>query len=429
MLETSQVFGVNNEAITSYLWRKEVDGKLKESMQENKHIIIYGSSKQGKSSSIRKNLNENEFVQINCDINSGTTDIYKSLLRKIGVRFNVVSEETTSRELHIGLTAKIKTLIAVFGMGEAEASGDINTQNNKSNTYESIEYNLDIANDVCEILKSVNFKKYIVLENFHYLESEIQNKLAFDLRTFHDNGYKFIIVGIWKDKNRLIQHNGELADRVNEIPVEPWTENDFKEVIKLGCADLNILIDQKITNQIIELSFGSIGIVQELCKLYCMYAGIERKVLVFRHLASQEHLEKAIQDKVIQYGTRFLRALEDIANSSVTKDGLCMPYYLVCVLVKSTIEELTQGINRAELTDRLTKLHHQTTLAAGHITYLLHHLTVLQCRKNISPPIFDYDRENRIIRVIDPTLLYYLNFSSGEEIMEEIVDPRIGSIS
>lgn len=429
MLETSQVFGVNNEAITSYLWRKEVDGKLQESIQENKHIIIYGSSKQGKSSAIRKNLQKNEFVQVNCDINSGTTDIYKSLLRKIGVRFNVVSEETTSRELHLGIAAKLKTLIAVFGMGEAELNGDITTQNNKSNTYESIEYNLDLANDLCEILKSVNFSKYIVLENFHYLDSEIQNKLAFDLRTFHDNGYKFIIVGIWKDKNRLIQHNGELADRVNEIPVEPWTEKDFREVIRRGCEDLNILIDQKVVNQIIELSFGSIGIVQELCKLYCLYAGIEKKVPIFRHLTSQEYLEKAIQDKVSQYETRFMRALEDIANSSVTKDGLCMPYYLVCVLVKSSIDELAQGINRAVLTIRLTELHHHTKLAPGHITYLLHHLTVLQCRKNISPPIFDYDREKRVLRVIDPTLLYYLNFSSGEEIMEEIVDPRIGSIS
>lgn len=35
-------------------------------------------------------------------------------------------------------------------------------------------------------------------------------------------------------KNRLAQFNGDLLDRVIEIPVEPWSEDEFRQVIQKG---------------------------------------------------------------------------------------------------------------------------------------------------------------------------------------------------
>lgn len=426
MLDINEVFGVNNINIRSYLWRKEVDGKLKMALNENKHIVLYGASKQGKSSSIRENIKKDDYVQINCDINSGSTDVYKSLLRKIGITFKIVSEEANSSEERVSFGGRLKTIIAILGTGEVEAGGEVSSNNSKLDKFESIQYNLDIANDVCEVLESIHFSKYIVLENFHYLDDEVQNKLAFDLRTFHDRGFYFIIVGIWKDKNRLVQYNGELADRIVEIPVEPWTRNDFHEVARKGCMSLNILISQDIINEVIEISFGSIGIFQELLKLYCIHSSVTRSVMIFRNLTNQEPLDKAIHDKAEQYETRFLRALEDIATASSRKDGLFIPYYFIQIIVNSSINELMEGIHRDMLTERLIPLHHTKEVHKGVITYHLHQLTSLQCKKNISPPIFDYDRINKYIRVIDPTLLFFLNYRPGKEIMEEIIDPRIG---
>lgn len=124
------------------------------------------------------------------------------------------------------------------------------------------EFNIEIAQDVIELLHKVKFKKYIVLENFHYLTDETQRAFSIDLRVFQDSGIRFIILGIGKEKNRLLQFNRDLLDRICEIPVEPWVSKDFKEVIKLGEHYLNISIAEEIKEKILENSFGNIGIVQ-----------------------------------------------------------------------------------------------------------------------------------------------------------------------
>lgn len=48
-MQVSEVFGVNKEMVLSYFTREFVDGKFEQELRGDKHIIIYGSSKQGKS--------------------------------------------------------------------------------------------------------------------------------------------------------------------------------------------------------------------------------------------------------------------------------------------------------------------------------------------------------------------------------------------
>jgi hypothetical protein len=59
------------------------------------------------------------------------------------------------------------------------------------------------------------------LENFHYLPESVQKCFAFDFRAFQELGVRFIILGVWRERNRLLQFNDDLLDGVQEIPVEP----------------------------------------------------------------------------------------------------------------------------------------------------------------------------------------------------------------
>lgn len=54
---------------------------------------------------------------------------------------------------------------------------------------------------------------------------------------------------------------------------------------------------------------------------------------------------------------------------------------------------------------------------------LLHGLAEKQSKKMIAPPLFDYDRVNRRLKIIDSTLMFFLNFKNKDEILEEIVNP------
>ena len=147
----------------------------------------------------------------------------------------------------------------------------------KKTKYAAIEVNLALPQDITTLLRRVGFKKFIILENFHYLSVEAQKTLAFDLRSFQELGIRFVILGVWREKNRLTQFNGDLQDRIIEVPVEPWSTQEFRDVIALGSDKLNISIENGIQESLIESAFDSIGVVQELVMEVCAGARVEER--------------------------------------------------------------------------------------------------------------------------------------------------------
>ena len=423
-LNVKDVFGVKKEKVLSYYDRKNVDYKFEEELNGDKHILIYGSSKQGKSALVQKHIHPEQSITIGCSTNMTTRDIYSSLLRQLNIQVESTSEHVSGTSGETTIKTTFKALLPFFGEGGAEVSGKLS--GNSSDTLQSkfIEYNLEISQDVSELLNKIKFGKYVILENFHYLNEEVQRLLSIDLRLFQENNVRFIILGIWREKNRLLQFNRDLIDRVIEIPVEPWLTEDFDEVIFNGSNLLNIELSETIRTEIKEIAFGNIGIVQELCKEVCLAANVHYEREELEVIEKQDYLEKAIEKKVEEYASSHLRSLESISDSGQYINGLYLPYYLVRVMVESDINELRDGISKSDLQEEIKKIHHRgVDVRTSDMTNLLHGLAEKQSKKMISPPLFDYDRVNSRLRIIDSTLMFFLNFKNKNDILEEIINP------
>ena len=78
LLQTNQVFGVSNDTIETYVERKHVDDLFIDELTRNKHIIIYGASKQGKTSLLKPD----QFIRVNCSHNSMLDEV-KNLTREV----------------------------------------------------------------------------------------------------------------------------------------------------------------------------------------------------------------------------------------------------------------------------------------------------------------------------------------------------------
>lgn len=296
MHQVVDVFGVRSKLIKSYIEREDVDSRFKDALKSGNEVIVYGSSKQGKTSLILKHLDEDQYIKVECSPQTTPVDIYKSVLRQIGVTF-IESETADSGYEHggkIGGSFRVK----IPFVGGAKASGEMQDKASArtSKTESHVEYNLTLAQDVSELLKANDFNKFIVLENFHYLPHEVQQTLAYDLRIFQDHHYIFVVLGIWREANRLVQFNGDLLDRVTEVAVEPWEKEDFYKVIAMGEKLLNVDF-YHVKERLVDESFDSIGVVQEICKLCCQFAGINstsgETVLI-----KEEYLEQAMTKKL-----------------------------------------------------------------------------------------------------------------------------------
>ena len=124
---TNQVYGVSNDLIDTYIERPVVDETFTKGLQKNKHIIVYGASKQGKTSLTNKHLSEQDYVKVNCSPSATILDIYNAIARQLDVEILESREVTTTigGEAKIGLKAKIR--IPFFGGGDAEAETAVST--------------------------------------------------------------------------------------------------------------------------------------------------------------------------------------------------------------------------------------------------------------------------------------------------------------
>lgn len=425
-MKTIEVFGVSNEQVFSYIERKQVDERFLEGLERNKHIIVFGASKQGKTALTNKHLKEKDFIRINCSPQTKAIDVYKSILRQLDVEFEEERSEKTLVEGSGKGGVKAKVKIPLFADSEASTEITGRVSREESTKHKLVEYNLGLPQDISEILRSINFKRRIIIENFHYLEEEVQNEIAFHLRVFEDFNVLFVILGIWREKNRLAQYNGDLQDRLIEIPVEPWTEDDFKKVSQKGGEALRVSFDGVLA-QIIDSSFDSIGVFQELCKECCFAAGLQEKSesLV---VIEEGYLKIAIEKKLEDYSGRHIRSLETfVEQQAKTSDEvpLHLPYYFVRILFNLDFKDIEIGLKRKFIHDEIRKLHHRADdVRSSDMSYFLHNIVQSQIKRSIVPPLFDYDRSTKTIKIIDSTLYFFLRNAEKEEIILEIEIPQ-----
>ena len=395
-------------------------------MQKNKHIIVYGASKQGKTSLTNKHLKDTDYIKVNCSPSASTLDIYNSIARQLDVEILEATEITTTigGEAKVGLKAKVR--IPFFGGGDAETEASFTKENETGKSYKVIDYNLALAQDLSELLRNVKFDRRIILENFHYLNEEVQKQLAIDLRIFEDYNILYIILGIWREKNRLAQFNGDLVDRLIEVPVEPWEKDDLKRIVNEGLPLLNVSFEG-VADYIIDSCFDSVGVFQEICKESCYVAGINETQNVLVEI-SKKNVDDAIKKKLEDYSSRHIRCLESFIEQkarSSQETPLYIPYYFVKVLFQETMENIIQGLKRKPLQEQIKNIHHRPDdVRPSDMGYFLRNLVSSQISKGISPPIFDYDNSTSSIKIIDSTFYFYIKNCDRDEVVDDLAKPE-----
>ena len=93
---TDEVFGISRDLPLNYVDRKNVDEKLVDNLTREKHIVIYGSSKQGKTSLRKHCLQEPDSIVVQCSNRWGIEDILSNILKRAGFKITQSEKKTIS---------------------------------------------------------------------------------------------------------------------------------------------------------------------------------------------------------------------------------------------------------------------------------------------------------------------------------------------
>lgn len=416
-VRATDVFGVSRELPLNYVTREQVDGEFVNSLTREKHVIIYGSSKQGKTSLRKQHLRPEEFIVITCSNKWNLAQLHTAILKSSG--YTVEGSTTKTETGSSKITAKAGAKIGIFGKGvDASVEGARDSGHTEATVTTPLELDPADVNEVIGALEYIGFARWIVLEDFHYLPEETQRDFSVALKAFHESSdLVFIIVGVWLQRNRLAQFNGDLAGRVVTVDADRWSQEELLEVVTLGERHLNVRFDPEFRTALLDGCYDSIYVVQESCLKACISSGIDqrREGEPCRVTGDANRIMREVVDS--QSG----RYSEFISNFSggFGETELEMYRWLLLPVLTATMDQLEEGLPYRWIRKRLAEVHPKTLNAAS-VSQALKSVQSLQVKQGITPLVLDYDSALRRLNVVDRSFLVWLRHQDRQDLLEEL---------
>lgn len=413
----SNVFGTSRDVPESYVEREGVDDRFLNDLARDKHLVIHGSSKQGKTCLRKHHLLPNDYIVIQCTRDASKATLYEMMLKHAGVQCEV-SHETTLRGSHklsakLGAEGGLPYLTKVSGEGgyEHEAA------NENVNGSKDFEIDPEDPNDVIRVLEAGGFKKYVVIEDFHYLDEDVQQRLAIDLKAFHEiSSLTFIVVGVWLEANRLTLYNGDLNGRIAVINADHWESPQLHQVISLGCSLMNVQFPCAIEDSIVDGSEGNVGLLQEVCYRICEQYQIWSTQSEKIQIGTDEDVAKTFRAIADEQASRYKNFLTRFAEG-LGESKLEMYKWIGYAVVSVSPDELRRGVRANALFHRIKPVHpSSTTLQLNNVNQALERVGAVQFKHKLQPLIFDYGNSELV--VVDANFIVFLKTHSREELLE-----------
>lgn len=420
-LDLYSVFGVARGLPRNYVYRESVDGVLERALRQDKHIVIHGTSKQGKTCLCKRVLEDKNPVVVQCLNERTLEDLYSSLLKAVG--YEIIAEEKNSVSGGIKVSLRAKLAMRILGKG-VDAEGGISAGG--SATAEQLRKPLDIdlrdVNDVIRALSAANCSKYIILEDFHYLPEETQLNFAFALKAFHEiSEYTFIIVGVWRNRESISMQNGDLEGRIITVDADKWTRSELLEVIHKGEQLMNIKIDPEFKDALVDSCFGSVFVVQEACAKVCDQSRVfntQADVVFVRGDVSE-----IVKNVISSNSSRYIGFIDRFSKGIRTRK-LSLNKWVLRAVIEAGADKAEKGISLKELRQVIGSKHPSGETIASPLQSVLKNTLKVQVNNGIKPIVLEYDRRARHLSVVDKTFLIWMRYADYSEVMEQIGFPE-----
>jgi hypothetical protein len=411
MMRLEDVFGISSGVMATYVERG-ADETFKECLEKRKHILVHGSSKQGKTSLRKRHLPPERCISITCQAEWDLSKLYLAILRRSECYPEIAEERTTAGG------GKINVGFGVPGTG-LNIGGERNIGGHTSATYRFRNIDPNDPNDIISSLTDVKFEKWIVVEDFHYLPPETQRKFATHLKAFFDeSNIRFVIVAIWTGKNKITTL-GDLASRVVSVDANLWQKHELTELIGRGEKALNIQFPKNCKDEIVKLSEGSY-IVQETCNALCQQAHVFQTQPTLTPVGQIQSVGPIVDEVVSQSTPHYLAFLEAFAQGHQISE-LEMYKWILYAILHANIEELKVGLPYGRIVDMILATHPRgKQLNNTNIRNALRKVNELQWKRDIKPFVVDYDETATMLHIVDKSYYIWRKRQDVSELLQHI---------
>jgi hypothetical protein len=437
MVRLSDVFGISaNTDSASYVDRGGLDERFARALRADRHVAVHGGSKQGKSWLRAKVLPDSDSILVQCTPSSTAASLLQEALGRLGV--SAVLSMTKSRDLSGTLDFKgaseLGKIVAKLRV-EAKVGGSIKA----AETTELQPIGQTPADLLWVSQTIVAAGRHLVLEDFHYLTEDVQRELAFLFKAMGEYRLFPIIIGIWPQDHLLTYFNGDLDGRMEDIRLE-WSDEELMQVLNQGAAALKWGFDGGTAGRLVRDSYGSVGLLQRLAELYCLALGVvetvghdwgrrppvpTRGVMEPRpripgggsrprtptgttYYDARKAVATQMQGRYQTFADNFVRGMRRLP------EGLEVYRHLLQAATEAADDELIDGIDSAELHQRVLKHEGGEAIRLSDLTQALERVDRLQVKINVNPIVLTYNRSSRKLFLADRSFLFYRQYGGSK---------------
>ncbi|WP_070328711.1 hypothetical protein [Exiguobacterium aurantiacum] len=414
-MQLEDVFGISPEILEkSYVDRKLLDKKMQKILKQKKHITIYGSSKCGKSWFRQKNIPKALTVQ--CRHGMKMIDIYVDALSQLEIRFKVEESSENRIKGMIEATGDFGFALLCKITGKTQLSGEkVGVEK-----YEIVGQNIDDLRYIADIINQSERK--LVIEDFHYMNSKEKEKFAYDLKTLWDYKCYVVVIGVWSQSGYLNTLNPDLAIRTKEISII-WDVEDLEQVILEGSSALNVKVSDNIVKEIVNDSYGNVGILQNLVYNLFQNAGINEKNRgQFREISDMDYYLEATNELAEDLNAIYQHFAKVVSKGLRNRGSSATEIYAhaLAVILESDDNDLIIGIH---LDDIFHICHsRQPRIIKPNLTKALGKIEELQVDGENRGLVLAYNDNEKIVLIIDRQLLFYRKYRTVNWPWQELID-------
>ena len=403
------VYGMSRRRLPySYVERDDVDARFINELGRDNHIVVYGSSKQGKTSLLLRSLQDDDYVVAQCSTDWTKEKLYSSVLKELDVLLTDSITRTNSRSSELAAEAEVEAGFHVLAKFRAKAGAKVAGQNADSVTEKSLPVDLTNAGDIIRVLDEIGYTKFIVVEDFHYLPVEIQKEFAGDLKAFYERSpVSFIIVGVWLEANRLIVYNGDLSHRLTSIPADTWRTGDLATVVRTGAPYLNAKFSDEVVTALAGRAQANVGQLQEATRQMFLGRNVfvtPDKPIVFD---DANEVDRAYAYVAEQLAGRYANSINKFSEG-LRDQTLHMYKWIMHAVISASPADRRAGLKTMDIVRHIQESHPKGNILPNNVMAALTNVSKVQTHADITPIIFDYDLTHKRLTIVDNGLHVYL---------------------
>lgn len=376
-----------------------------------KLVTVTGHTKSGKTVLTRKVLPPDEAIWIDGGMVGTEDDFWQIIVNALDL-YQEFSEETTA-ETSSKTGAKAGAGLSLFGTG---ATGEANAEAGRAKA-EGTTRARNLSARVVALQGLRNDPRPIVIDDFHYLDRELQGEIVRALKPLIFDGLPVVIVAIPHRRYDAMKVEREMTGRIQSIDIPAWSLPELDYIPTTGFGLLNYELGAGLAGQLAEQAIGSPHLMQDFCRGLCKRLGIEtaRDQLTAIQISDAD-LQSVYQDVAATIGRPIFEKLARGPRQRTDrlqrelKDGETVDIYELVLRALAYLRPGLISLEYEDLRSAIKAVSASETPQLHEVARVLKHMATIASSDQSSTPVIDFEEDEKKLHITDPFFAFFLRW-------------------